>query len=56
MQKSANYFEMMKYKMPKLAGLCLVPSKIQNLLPSLWPLETLLGFFFPLEAKIQNGE
>ena len=54
--QNVNYFGVMKCKMPKFSGLYLVPSKMHNLLPSLWPLDALLGFFWPLEAKIQNGE
>ena len=43
--------EIQNAKIPKL---CLVLSKIQNLLPLLWPLTALLGFSLPVEAKIQN--
>jgi len=32
--QNTNYFEMMKYKMPKFSESCLVSSKMQNLLPS----------------------
>jgi len=41
-----------KYKIPKFLELFLGSSKIQNLLSLLWPLESLLGFFFcPLRPK-----
>jgi hypothetical protein len=52
--QNANYFEMIKYKMLKISKLCLVPSKIQNLLTLLWSLKALLGLFWPLNVKIQN--
>jgi hypothetical protein len=43
----------MKYKIPKFSGLCLVSSKMQNLLPSLWSLEALLGLFDLLRLKLK---
>jgi hypothetical protein len=48
--QNSNYFKMTKCKMSKLLKLYLVSSKMQNLLPLLWPLEVLLGFL-PLKAK-----
>ena len=53
--QNANYFEMIKCKMPKFSEF-LVPSKIQNLLPLWEPLEALLGFCLPFKVKIQNGD
>jgi len=32
--QNANYFGMVECEIPKFSGLCLVPSKMQNLLPS----------------------
>jgi len=32
--QNANYFGMAECEIPKFSGLCLVPSKMQNLLPS----------------------
>ena len=49
--QNVNYFAMMKCKIPKFSGLCLVLFKIQNLLSMLWPLEVLLGFFCLLRPK-----
>jgi hypothetical protein len=49
--QNANYFGVMKCKI--FSGPCLVPSKMQNLLPSLGPLEALFGIFWHLEAKIK---
>jgi len=50
--QNMNYFRMMKCKMPKVLELCLIPSKIYNFIVLIWPLEALLDFFLPLEAKI----
>jgi uncharacterized Zn finger protein (UPF0148 family) len=56
--QNANYFGMMKYKMPKFSGSCLVPSEVQNLLSSLQPFEALLGFFglFRPKYKMESSQ
>jgi hypothetical protein len=57
--QNANYFGMMEYKMPKFSRLCLVPSKMQNLLPS--PHEGLLRLFWTVfgllrpKSKMENN-
>jgi hypothetical protein len=55
--QNANYFVgMIKCKMPEFLWVCLVLSKMLNFS---WVGESFLGFdifFWPLEAKIQNGE
>jgi len=56
--QNANYFGMIKYKMPKFSGSCLVPSEVQNLLSSLQPFEALLGFFglFRPKYKMESSQ
>jgi hypothetical protein len=54
--QNANYFGMIKCKMPKFSWVCLVLSKMPNFswgwVRAFW----FLAFFCHLEAKIQNGE
>jgi hypothetical protein len=63
---NANYFGIMKCKIPKFLRLYLFQQKCIIYCPH-WPLEVLLGFFLslkalfgffflPIEAKIQNGK
>jgi hypothetical protein len=56
--QNADYFGVMKCKIPKFSESRLVPSKMQNLLSSREPLEALFGFFFGLlrpKYKIKNN-
>jgi hypothetical protein len=54
--QNANYFGMMECKMPKILWSYLVLSKIHNLLPLMRASWDSFGLFWPLQAKIQNGE
>ena len=45
--QNGNYFGMMKYKMPKFSGLCLVSSKMPKFLGLGGGSEGSLGFFLP---------
>jgi hypothetical protein len=47
---------MMKCKMPKFLLGCLISSEMPIFLWGGWGLFNFLDFFWPLKAKIQNGE